>query len=69
MSRIRITPEVGRIYENEGGGTYKCIDYDGNTPIMQNVKSGWTMHCHGVGQYENGTIDWDYSTGGYFDEN
>ena len=35
---------------------------------MINTKTGWTLTAHGLVQYEDGTIEWDYSTGGYFGE-
>lgn len=71
MNRTKFSPVKGEVYRNQGGGEYRCVKA-GNAwsenPIMQNVKSGWTLTAHGVGIYDDGTIDWDYSTGGYFDE-
>ena len=65
----RFHPAIGKDYDNHGGGTYRCVGYtsDGD-PKMQNVASGWTLIAHGVCQYENGTIEWDYSKGGYFED-
>ncbi len=66
--RQRITPEQGKIYTNKGGGEFICLrGYKGDA-VMKNTKSGWTFKAHGVQQYENGTIEWDYSTGGHFDK-
>ena len=70
-SRKAFMPEAGGIYENEGGGIFRCLGaahwiYD--AVIMQNVISGWTFKAHGVGIYKDGRIDWDYSTDGYFAE-
>ena len=71
-TRKRFTPKTGEIYENEGGGIFKCLT--GRTGVapahakMQNVKSGWTFIAHEVGIYEDGRIDWDYSTDGCFEE-
>ena len=61
--------EIGRVYENEGGGFFRCqgIETVGNY-FMQNVKSGWSFIAHGVGVYIDSKIDWDYSTGGCFAE-
>ena len=70
MTRTKFTPVTNKVYTNKGGGTYKCIRTIGieNTVMMQNTKSGWTLMAHGCGIYEDGTMDWDYSTGGYFDK-
>ena len=66
--RQRITPDQGKTYTNKGGGEFLCLrGYNGDAD-MQNVKSGWTFKAHGVQQYEDGTIEWDYSTGGHFAE-
>lgn len=67
--RQRITPEQGKVYANKGGGEFLCLrNYHGGDACMRNVKSGWTFMAHGVQQYEDGTIEWDYSTGGQFDQ-
>ncbi len=74
----RITPEVDKIYENKGGGTFKCLSIDeemslssngvsGKSAVMQNVTTGWTLLAHGVNLYENGKIDWEFSTQGRFE--
>ena len=70
MKRENFDPYPGRIYENNGGGQFICISGgdDPNSWIMKNVSSGWTFEAHGIGMYEDGTIDWNYSTGGYFDK-
>ena len=68
-TRKPFTPEIGGVYENEGGGVFRCLGaahwiYD--AVIMQNIRSGWTFKAHGVGIYKDGRIDWNYSTDGYF---
>lgn len=70
--RTKFTPIPGHCYKNIGGGTFKCLrvggfinEYDA---IMQNTASGWTFTAHGCGLYEDGTIDWDYSTKGRFEK-
>ena len=70
MKRENFDPYPGRIYENNGGGQFICIvgGDDINSAIMKNISSGWTFTAHGIGIYENGTIDWNHSTGGYFDD-
>lgn len=35
---------------------------------MRNTVTGWTMVVHGCGMYPDGTIDWDYSSGGKFED-
>lgn len=70
MKREKFTPKAGEIYRNQGGGTFRCLrsGYTAGEATMQNVKSGWTLSAHGCGIYEDGTMDWDYSTGGRFEE-
>lgn len=69
MTREKFTPAIGKIYENNGGGTYRCLRADEiGEAVMQNTKTGWTLNAHGCGIYEDGTIDWDYSTGGRFEK-
>ena len=61
------TPVKGEIYRNAGGGRYLC-ESDGSHEAawMTNVASGWSFTAKGIVRYENGTIEWDYSTGGQF---
>lgn len=70
MKRTHFTPETGKTYRNAGGGTFRCLSVllTPGRAIMQNVASGWTFTAVGCGRYENDTIDWDYSVGGYFRE-
>ena len=65
-TRRPLTPTVGRIYRNEAGGDFRCIDSWREEAVLQNIQSGWTFFAHGIGRYDDGTIDWDYSTGGSF---
>ena len=69
-TRKKFTPEPGRTYTNAGGGTFLCLETrsEPGLAVMRNVKSFWTLLAHGCGVYEDGTIDWDYSTGGHFEE-
>lgn len=68
MSFKRINPEPGEIYRNKGGGNFLCISSCNNSAVMQNVASKWTFEANGVIQYADGTVEWDYSTGGHFAE-
>ena len=67
-TRKPYTPRHGLIYSNQGGGEFVCLSWGdaGNTAVMQNTKSGWCFVAHGVGMYEDGRIDWDFSTDGEF---
>lgn len=59
----------GTVYENAGGGFYKCLRViDRDTYEMVNVYSGWVIIVHTVTYYEDGCIEWDYSTMGHFDK-
>lgn len=60
--------EKGKVYTHKGGGQYVCDEAFGVTAIMRNVDSNWRCTVHGVTMYDDGTIEWDYSTGGYFAE-
>ena len=60
-------PEEGMTYRNAGGGTYRCTRAYGTKALMVNTKSGWSFCAHGCRIYFDGSIEWDYSTGGAFD--
>jgi hypothetical protein len=67
--RKYFTPVPQQIYENAGGGFYACIaSFADCSAVMINLKSGWRIMCRGVGMYDDGLIDWNYSTGGQFVE-
>ena len=70
MVRKSFVPVPGHTYCNEGGGSYKCISVSPLTgdARLRNVISGWTFDAHGVGIYPNGSIDWDWSKNGCFEE-
>ena len=63
---IRITPQILEIYTNRNGDKYVCQD-NRSVAVMRRVKDGWTLKAHGVRQYPDGTIEWDYSTDGHWD--
>ncbi|WP_195376961.1 hypothetical protein [Anaerotruncus rubiinfantis] len=59
----------GTIYTNKGGGKFLCTsDTCNDITYFENVVSGWRLAAHCVTQYDDGTIEWDYSTGGMFAE-
>lgn len=68
-----INLRYGEVYRNKGGGEFRCTTpdlpgYELGVERLQNVKTGWTFRAHGIREYPDGTIEWDYSSGGYFDE-
>lgn len=67
MNEKRITPVQGKVYKNKGGGEFLCIQSLEENAIMKNTASGWTFKAHGIIQYDDGTIEWDYSTGGHYE--
>lgn len=61
----RFVPKRGQIYKNKGGGEFLCLE-SSLAPLMVNINSGWTFTAHVCAMYEDGSIEWDYSTGGMF---
>ena len=61
-----ITPKIGEIYRNRNGADYRCVGFDHESAILENVETGWTLVAHGVQQYEDGTIEWNISGKGHF---
>ena len=81
MKKQYIVPIVGQIYTNRNGGEYRCtgnlfyendaqrqrsVSLGEHVSYMERVKDGWRLTAHGVIEYEDGTIEWNYSTGGHF---
>lgn len=63
MQGKRITPKPGKVYRNKGGGEFLCLESFDGSAVMQNTASRWTFEAHGITQYEDGTLEWDYSNG------
>lgn len=78
-----LVPTAGQIYTNRGGGKFRCLSAGtGYGPVyfnaagcasdasgvFRNVKSGWTFTAKGIIQYADGTVEWDHSTDGRFEE-
>lgn len=69
-----ITPEVGQIYTLRSGGEYKCLSVSDADRVEQGecsavflrVSDGWESTVHGLQKSDNGTVEWDYSTGGHW---
>lgn len=56
----------GQTYRNRNGSDYLCrqtLPY-GDGTILERATDGWTLNAHGITLYDDGTIEWDYSTGG-----
>ena len=69
MTRKSFTPGIGEVYALYGGKgqKYRVLGIEGMaTAKLQGVTSYWTFIAHGIGRYDDGSIDWDFSTGGYF---
>lgn len=78
----RIQPIVGEVYTNRGGGRFRCIAPADNGPmfwnaaggcsnassVFQNIESGWTFTAKGIIQHIDGSIEWDHSIDGRFEE-
>ena len=66
--------KVGKVYKLRGTTSkYRCQDVYINeetaaaTLLLQNTTTGWTITAHNVTLYADNSIEWEYSTGGYFD--
>ena len=60
---------IRQVYENKGGGKFLCLKkIDESTYQMLNIKSSWMFIAHEITMYEDGTIEWDYSSNGYFSD-
>lgn len=70
MPQRRVKIIAGQRYRNhgdkDGGEKYLCLTSDQSGADMRNILSGWTFRAHCINRYEDGSIDWDYSTGGRF---
>ena len=47
---------------------YPEDNYSRYNSVLRSVYSGWTFIAHGTNIYEDGTIDWDFSTNGRFEK-
>lgn len=63
----RIYPEIGRTYTNHNGNDYICRAIpEYGCAVMERIKDKWVLVAHGICQYDDGNIEWDYSTGGHW---
>lgn len=74
QNRPAFKPQYLSIYDNQGGGTFRCVDRQPRqtgkswNAMMQNVKSGWTFMAKDIRIWSDGKIDWGWSVGGHFEE-
>lgn len=62
---VKLAP--GSVYINRNGSKYLCKAMkEPGCYIMQRIKDDWTLVAHIITQYEDGSIEWDYSTNGYW---
>ena len=78
MKSERALLKVGELYElhtdcqDHKGNVLECLRiltddyYSPYSAVVRSTITGWTMMVHGTNIYEDGTIDWDFSTNGYF---
>lgn len=45
---------------------FRCLHITSDGAIVKNIKSRWTCFAHVITMYEDGSIEWDYSTDGSF---
>lgn len=65
--KINVRLEVGKVYKLASGRPYKVLSVsDDNSAVVVNTRSGWCCCAHNICLYDDGTIEWDYSTNGYF---
>lgn len=65
--REYITPIPGAVYRNRNGYEYRCkTALSDHSAILERVTDNWTLTAHGVQQYHDGSIEWNYSTGGHW---
>lgn len=73
MKKVYFIPIVGRVYQNRNGQQYLCLHANHQSApdsdaaaLFQRISDGWTLTAHGILQYEDGLIEWNYSTGGHW---
>jgi hypothetical protein len=68
MDRQYFNPISNKVYTNKNGNSYICIAADGQcrAKFQGMTRHKWTFTAHGCQMYEDGTIEWNQSTGGYF---
>lgn len=72
MERKYFVPTTGCTYRNRNGNEYRCtgvlesIHPSETLAYFTRVSDEWNLTAHGPQIYEDGTIEWNYSTGGHW---
>lgn len=72
MNRTYFVPVVGGVYQNRNGKSYLCMrvmeqKHPSDTmAVFKRQPDGWTLTAHGISKYEDGTVEWNYSTKGHW---
>ena len=75
MKSIRGYLDVGSLYKLHDHDGERCIEcirqitddpYSRHSAYVRSTKTGWTMLVHGTNIYEDGSIEWDFSTNGHW---
>lgn len=62
-----ITPAEGEYYLNRNGSAYRCLQQVGpHDAVLERIFDRWTLTAHGMRQYDDGIIVWDWSSGGHW---
>lgn len=69
-----IRPEFGQVYTLRNGGDYRCMFVSNAdqaergecSAVLVRESDGWQLIAHGIQQNDDGTIEWNYSTGGHW---
>lgn len=60
--------EPRKVYLNRNEKYYLCKSVYGEKATMERTTDRWTLIAHGIRLYEDGTIEWAYSTGGHWEK-
>lgn len=74
MKAKYIRPEVGQTYILRSGVQYRClwvsnvdrVEQGECTAVLVRDKDGYELTAHGIQQYEDGLVEWNFSTGGHW---
>ncbi len=69
MQKERFTDlQEGLIYKNINDNFYLCVSAKNGEFVLRNIDTDWTFTACGIWQYPDGSIEWDYSVGGHFED-
>ena len=55
---VKLKPEIGRVYANRNGRTYRCLWSSDTGATFINDESGQTFQAAEIIQHTDGTIEW-----------